>query len=319
MEKRNDFLPARPEDIKRDLPQIIDRVATLLSMLPEELRRLPEVYDYDSYVTHGEQLIENHIRHGEQTGLALGALLMVIKGMSGESKWYETLGRLGIAPRTASRYMLNYRNFGDAPELVEGLGSAKLELLGKLPEEYRDELKETGRMIMPDGSEIHLTAFKQMVLREMNNEIVKIRNEKNAKIRDLEDSNLSLKRELKDAIEQYEYDKAYLEKLMKDKDPAMAERIDALKKQLTDKEQIIIDLRAEMEAGKKAECSEGEVIEAIAEARKAVDRVIDSFNNMTDDHLPGSGARARAELSGFIGYLHKFTPMLAIREAGIEE
>lgn len=319
MEERSEFLPARREGIKRDLPRIIERVADHLTMLPDALRQLPAEYDFDAYIEYGSKVIENHLRHEEQSGLALGALLIVIKSMSGEGKWYEALGRLGIAPRKASMLMLNFRNFGDTPEMVEGLGVAKTALLGRLPEEYRDELKETGRIIMPDGRELHMTAFRQMVLREMNNEIIKVRNEKNEMIRDLKDKSSNRERELEAMTAQYGEMKAYLEKVEADAEPAMAEKIESLKQQLIEKEKAIIDLQAEVDAQKRQLYNEEEVIGAIAEAKKAVDRVVETFNHIIDDKAPGRYANARAELSGFIGYLHHFQTRLTIADEGYED
>ena len=137
---KGDFLPMKAEELQQRLPEINRRLMEGLILLPEELRELPVEGDCDDYVAHGERIIEHHMEHVEQIEMALGALLIAIRTKYGKEKWYEALGRLGISPRKAQILMKNTRDFGDHPELVEGMGYRKMERLGALPDAYLDEL-----------------------------------------------------------------------------------------------------------------------------------------------------------------------------------
>lgn len=295
MEENRDFLPAKLNNLKQQLPTISDELAKHLTMLPEELRYIPMVYDYEDYVKYGEKLIEHQLKHINQTELELGAVLIVIKSIDGDEKFYETVCRWGLTLHTAQIYMKNTRDFGDNPEMVEGMGYRKIERLGSLPEEYRSQLKIEGRVLLPDGTEKTMTEFKAMTYKDLNNEVINMKNQYNKKIKNSDDRAYTAERELKAIKKQAEEIRYELEQMREKADPTMAKKIKALEKSLAEKDATINALEIEKKEKEVYEFAEQEAIDAITAAKEAITDVFFKINNIK----PGYNANLRAEALSF--------------------
>jgi len=253
MDENRDFLPAKLNDLKNQLPMISDELAKRLTMLPEELRHIPSEYDHEAFVKHGEKLIENHLLHGEQTELELGALLICIKEISGDEKLYETVCRWGMTLQTARIFMKNTRDFGDTPEMVEGMGYRKMERLGSLPEECLSQLKINGRIILPDGTEKTMTEFKAMTYREMSNEIVNIKQQYRKDKNKLQWEVESLREEVETARKQDEDREKILKEQLRGETKTLYEKMKLQDKILAEKDAKINKLEIELSENNQQE------------------------------------------------------------------
>jgi len=163
-----DLIPNDPHELRQQFSAINDYLNSNLTLLPEDLRKLPEKEDFESYAQDGEKLIIHMLETGDQGFLKLGALLNIIKVLYGDGKKNELIGRWGYSRRTAETYMRDQRIFGDHPEITEGMGSSKLERLASLPPEYLDQILKSGTVVLLDGTEIPLMRWKSMTYRELN-------------------------------------------------------------------------------------------------------------------------------------------------------
>jgi len=306
----NALIHARPERMKQELPIISDRLAEILTTLPEELRHLPKIYDVDKFAEYTIKVADNLNETSEHSGIAIGASCFFIKRISGIEKLKKILDQAGLSLRICEILMRNYLTFGDKPELVEGMEYTKVYQLTRLPQEYIDQLKDTGTVILPSGEVITMTALRFLVQRKLTNEVTRVKNEKNKEIREWKERAITAEQENKTIQKNYEENLT----MMKKDNPEGAATIESLRNQLVESEKEKADLQIEFDK-RIGERTTGEaVIEAVHEAKAALDKLIDTFNRLE----PGENKQARAETFAFSEYVVRFNTLLNMNRSDFD-
>jgi len=315
MEENRISLPVKVNNLKEQLPMVSEEMARHLTALPEELRRMPAEYDYEAYIEHGEKLIESIEKYQGQTEIEFGAMLIAIRTISGEEKWHEAICRWGMTLKTAQIFMKNTRDFGENPELIEGMGYNKISRMGSLPEEVIGQLKISGSALLPDGTEISMTAFKAMTFRELNNEVINIKNQYNKKFSASESKRISAEAEIKTIRGQAKELEEYIKELEENADTATAKKITALEEKLSKTYKKIDRMEIELQ-DRQAEIYTGEEVGTAAQkACIAIEDVVIKYNNIK----PGQNMEARYEVSKLMNDMKKFATRLLIKESNDRE
>lgn len=288
------------------------KMNAVLTALPENLRQLPDATDYEELIAYGERLAEAQEEYNVHIAVATGAMLLAIRDNFPEGKWYEALGRLNINPRTAQMTMRIARDFGDAPELTDGMPFRALNRLTALPENMKEELKTTGRVTLEDGREISITDFKRMVFHDLNNEVINLRNQQNKALKSEEDKRRTAEDEMRAMRGQMVEYEEYVRKLEFDADPAMADEIEKYKQLATDLNTQITELRVKNMRRQQAEENEKALSEAMETAKGAINNFYDILQKT---ELSFNTPRMNGELGSFIHWLTKSNE-IAVQIAG---
>lgn len=155
--------------------------------LAKKTEEKPEIYNHEENVTSIKGDLDYIRSKNAEYAIRVGGKLILAHENIPHGKWLETLDEIGMTPRTAQNLMKIARTFGDRPEILENMTRQKALLITSLPEENLIQLKEDELFIASDGTAYTLGDIKDMTGKTFQSELLNLRNQKNAEIRESKD------------------------------------------------------------------------------------------------------------------------------------
>lgn len=270
---------------------------------------LPEKYNHAENVAAIKQDIDYIRNKNAEYAVRIGKRLILAKENVPHGKWLETLEELDFTHRTAVRLMKIAETFGDNIEIIENMSQRRAYILTALPEENIIQLKHDGLVTLPDGTTFTLAEYHDMAGKEFENNLLNLRNQKNAEIRDWRDRAVTAEQEMKEMRNESDEREDFLKKFMADKHAAAAEKIEKLNRLLADVEAEKNKLKVELMDKDAERFAEEECLEAIAKAKVAVNDVYFMVQNVK----PGYNRKLRAELVGYTHWLGEHVNLFDMR------
>lgn len=240
----------------------------------------------------------------------IGQRLILAKENTQHGSWLETLDEIGFTSPTALRLMKIAETFGENPSLLEGMTKQKAFLMTSLPDENLVQLKEDEVFISSDGTAYSLGEVREMTSKKLQNELVNLRNQKNKEISNWKDKAINAQDEMTGMRKEDEQREQEHKAFLRGKDEAFAEILE-------ERERRIKELMAEKEAlFMKNRSLEGrmykksETVEAIEDAKQAVDAAIIHFNMLGEPDEPGGNNDVCKVMLELIDYGKNITQLM---------
>lgn len=247
-----------------------------LVCLPREFTDLSEKYDYEGALNTCLQAIEYAKRVTSEAAVVAGMQLISIKEHEGHGNWLRALDRLDLGPDKAERLMKLARAFGENPGIINGLSQRKALAAAAFVEDNLLQLRKDQVFVDADGNAYTLQEIQESVERQM----VNLRNQKNAEVREVRDKLVNLEAEKRSMEREYQRQTELNEELMRNANEAMLAQMRAKDRLLEEKDRELNGLR-ELTMEQQEEKQTGEAaLAAIVEARGNIARAVSLMNTV---------------------------------------
>ncbi len=249
------------------------------------------IYNHEETVQAIKDDLEYIRKKSAEYAIRIGRRLIDAKENVPHGKWLETLEEVGFSPDTAERLMKISKAFGDNPELLEGMTQQKALIMASLPENNLIQLKDDEVFIASNGTVYTLSDIREMTGKNFQNELLNLRNQKNKEIREVRGQVEIYGAEMKSMTVQAKEQQAFMEKLMKDSNEALADEIDRLKKLLSSKNGELDSLKLEIQKNEEEQVEGEEALSILFEIRTEFIGIFSKLNRI--NLVKGEDVRAR--------------------------
>lgn len=246
-----------------------------LMCLPGEFN-LPEQYDYETAIDMCLKAIEHSKRVAGEAAVFVGINLVALKEHEGHGNWLNALDRIDLSPDKAERLMKLARAFGENPGIINGLSQRKALQAASFMEENLIQLRKDHVFVDTDGNAYTLQEIQESIERQM----VNLRNQKNAEVREVKDKLLNTQAEMRAMETEYQRQTELNEQLMRDANAAMHAQMKARERLIEEKDKELNELR-ELTMEQQEERVAGEAaLGAIADYRGHMVKAVSILNTV---------------------------------------